>query len=159
MNSGKTLTAAAALLCSAALSPAYGQSAAGHHMATPNDLKWAAMPSLPCGAQAAMIEGPMNEAKPFTVRFKFPADCKIPPHSHPAIEHVTVISGEFGMGAGDVHDPSKGMKLPPGGISIMQPNTNHYGWTTTETIVQVHGVGPWGIKYVNPADDPAKKTN
>jgi len=28
-----------------------------------------------------------------------------------------------------------------------------------ETILQVHGVGPWAINYVNPADDPRKKTN
>ncbi len=160
MGSGKTIAIAAALLCSGALVPAYGQSAAaGHSMVTPNDLKWSAMPNLPCGAEMAVLEGPANEAKPFTVRFKFPANCKIPPHSHPAIEHVTVISGDFGMGAGDTLDPSKGMKLPPGSVAIMQPNTNHYGWTTGGTIVQVHGVGPWGIKYVNPADDPSKKTN
>ena len=160
MRCQNTIAIAAALLCSAALVPAYAQSAhTSHNMVTPNDLKWTAMPSLPCGAQAAVIEGPVNEAKPFTVRFKFPANCKIAPHSHPAVEHVTVISGEFGMGAGDALDPSKGMKLPPGSVAIMQPNTNHYGWTTAETIVQVHGVGPWGIKYVNPADDPTKKTN
>ena len=30
---------------------------------------------------------------------------------------------------------------------------------TDLALVQVHGVGPWGIKYVNPADDPSKKTN
>jgi quercetin dioxygenase-like cupin family protein len=160
MNYLNLTSIAVAVVCSAAISPAYAQSAAAPHvMVAPNDLKWANMASLPCGAQLAAIEGPMNEAKPFTVRIKFPANCKIPPHSHPAIEHVTVISGGFGMGAGEVLDTSKGMKLPVGGVSIMQPNVNHYGWTTEETVVQLHGVGPWGIKYVNPADDPSKKTN
>jgi quercetin dioxygenase-like cupin family protein len=161
MNCRTTIAIAAALLCSAALAPAYAQSAAADHViVTPNDIKWTAMPSLPCGAQLAMIEGPRNEAKPFTVRIKFPANCKIPPHYHPAIEHVTVISGaSFGMGTGDTHDPAKGMTLPVGSVAIMQPQVHHYGWTTDETVVQLHGVGPWGITYVNPADDPAKKTN
>ena len=44
-------------------------------------------------------------------------------------------------------------------ISIMQPQVHHYAWTTEETIAQVHGIGPWGLTYVNPADDPSKKTN
>ena len=39
----------------------------------------------------------------------------------------------------------------------MEANTNHFAWTTEETIVQLNGVGPWGITYVNPADDPRKK--
>jgi len=30
--------------------------------------------------------------------------------------------------------------------------------TAQETSIQIHGVGPWVITYVNPADDPAKKT-
>jgi hypothetical protein len=39
----------------------------------------------------------------------------------------------------------------------MRPRTNHYALTQEEVIVQVHGVGAWGITYVNPADDPRKK--
>lgn len=162
MNCRTTIAITVALLCSAALAPAYAQSAAADHvMLKPNDLKWTAMPSLPCGAQLAMIEGPLNEAKPFTVRIKFPANCKIPPHYHPAIEHVTVISGTgFGMGTGDTHDPAKGTTLPVGSVVIMQPQAHHYGWTTSEeAVVQLHGVGPWAITYINPTDDPAKKTN
>src|SRR5437763_7076714 len=152
----KSTAIAIALLGSAAISPAYAQSAAQpHQMMSPGELKWTAMPSLPCNAQLAVIEGPMNEAKPFTVRIKFPANCKIPPHFHPAIEHVTVISGTLNMGAGDTIDPSKSKPLAAGSVSIMQPQVHHFGWTKVPTIVQVHGVGPWGITYVNPADDPA----
>ena len=159
MHHLKTAAIAIAIVCSTAISSAYAQSAPTHLMVKPDELKWAPLGSLPCGAQAAVIEGPMNEAKPFTVRIKFPADCKIMPHWHPAVEHVTVVSGAFGMGVGDAHDAQKGMILPVGSVAIMQPNAHHFGWTTQETIVQIHGVGPWGITYVNPADDPTKKTN
>lgn len=115
------------------------------------------MPSLPPGAKIAVIEGPLTEAVPFTFRLKFPADYKIPAHWHPAIEHVTVISGTFNLGTGDKLDAAKTKPLSAGSVAIMQPKTNHFGWTKEETIVQVHGVGPWGITYVNPADDPRKK--
>ena len=70
-----------------------------------------------------------------------------------------VISGTLNMGAGDTIDPSKTKPLTAGSVSIMQPQTHHFAWTKVPTIVQVHGVGPWGITYVNPADDPAKKTS
>jgi hypothetical protein len=129
----------------------------GHTMVAPGDLKWVDVPSLPAGAKLAVIEGPLNEAVPFTMRLKFPASYQIPAHWHPAIEHVTVISGTFNMGAGDKLDRSMTKALAAGSVAIMQPKTNHFAWTDQETIVQVHGVGPWAITYVNPADDPRKK--
>lgn len=54
-------------------------------------------------------------------------------------------------------DPSKTKPLAAGSVAIMQPKTHHFAWTKEETIVQIHGVGPWAINYVNPADDPRKK--
>jgi quercetin dioxygenase-like cupin family protein len=154
----KLLTLALAL---AALGPttarAQDPSHADHIMVVPADLKWADAKSLPPGAKVAVIEGPANEAVPFILRIKFPADYKVPAHWHPAIEHVTVISGTFNMGTGDKLDMEKTKALPPGSIAIMQPKTNHFAWTSEETVVQAHGVGPWVINYVNPADDPRKK--
>ena len=137
--------------------PASWADSAHHTMVTPSDLKWADVPSLPPGAKIAVIEGPMNEAVPFTARLKLPADYKIPAHSHPVIEHVTVMSGTFNMGTGDKLDPSKTKALSAGSVAIMQPKTTHFAWTKDETIIQIHGVGPWAINYVNPADDPRKK--
>jgi quercetin dioxygenase-like cupin family protein len=136
---------------------AWAQGPAEHIMVAPKDLTWADVPSLPPGAKIAVIEGPMNEAKPFTVRLKFPANYKIPAHSHPAIEHVTVISGTFNMGTGDKLDQKQTKALSAGSVAIVQPKINHFGWTKTATIVQLHGVGPWGVTYVNPSDDPRKK--
>ena len=83
-------------------------------MVTASDLKWVDVPSLPSGAKLAVIEGPLNEAVPFTFRLRFPADYKIPAHWHPAIEHVTVISGTFNLGDGDKLDPAKTTPLSTG---------------------------------------------
>lgn len=131
--------------------------ASGHIMMTPQDLNWTDVGSLPPGAKLAVIEGPLTEAVPFIIRLKMPANYDIPAHWHPAIEHVTVISGVFYMGVGDKLDAAKAKPLSTGSVAIMQPGTRHFALTKEETIVQVHGVGPWVINYVNPADDPRKK--
>jgi hypothetical protein len=128
-----------------------------HMMVTSDELKWVDVPSLPPGAKLAVIEGPINQAGPITFRLKLPANYQIPAHWHPAIEHVTVLSGTFNMGTGDKLDRAKTKALTAGGIAIMQPKATHYAWTKDETIVQVHGMGPWGVTYVNPADDPRKQ--
>ena len=89
-----------------------------HIMVTPETLEWADVASLPPGAKIAIIEGPMNEAMPFTVRLKFPANYQIPAHWHPVIEHVTVLSGTFNMGMGDEFDQTKTTALTVGGVSL-----------------------------------------
>lgn len=135
-----------------------GRAETAHHvMVSPAELKWADVPSLPPGVKIAVIEGPLNEAVPITFRLKFPADYKLPAHWHPGIEHVTVMSGTFNMGTGDKLDTTKTNPLSAGSVAIMAPRTQHFAWTREEAIVQVHGMGPWGINYVNPADDPRKK--
>lgn len=131
--------------------------AADHVIVAPKDLKWDDVPALPPGAKVAVIEGPMDQATPFTIRLKFPANYKIPAHWHPAIEHVTVLSGTLNIGIGDKLDATKTQPLSAGSMAIMPPKTNHFAWTKKATVVQVHGVGPWGVTYVDPANDPRKK--
>ena len=147
------------LLAIAVLAMLPGFSAAqhgAHSFTAAKDLKWNDNPALP-GAKVAVIEGPLNEAKPFILRIKLPANYKIPPHYHTAIEHVTVISGEFTMGMGENFGQGKATTLKAGDVGIMQPKTAHYASTTKPTEVQVHGVGPWTLTFVNPADDPRKQ--
>jgi quercetin dioxygenase-like cupin family protein len=156
----RQLTATAAIgiaLVALAFTVGGAQTHSEHLMVAPADLKWADVPSLPPGAKIAVIEGPLNEAKPFTMRLRFPAGYQIPAHYHGAIEHVTVLSGTFHMGLGDKLDTKATRPVGAGGVAIMQPGIRHFAWAEGETVVQVHGVGPWTITYVNPADDPRKK--
>jgi quercetin dioxygenase-like cupin family protein len=88
------------------------------------------------------------------MRLKLPANYRIPAHWHPADEHVTVISGTFNMGTGDVLDTTTGKTLPAGSFALMPAQMHHFAWTSEETVLQLHGVGPWQIHYINPADDP-----
>lgn len=129
-----------------------------HIMVMPNDIKWSdAPPAFPPGAKIAVIEGDPKAAALFTMRIKIPANYTIMPHWHPADEHVTVIKGSFYMGLGEKFDKKTAKEIPTGGFAVMIMGTKHFAFTKEETIVQVHGMGPWGITYVNPADDPRNK--
>jgi quercetin dioxygenase-like cupin family protein len=112
--------------------------AADHVMVEPKDLKWEDVCALPPGAKVAVLEGPLDQATPFILQFKVPADCKIPAHWHPAIEHVTVLSGTLNMGAGDKLYLAKTHALLAGSVSIIAAQINHFGWTKEETVVQAH---------------------
>jgi quercetin dioxygenase-like cupin family protein len=132
--------------------------ASDHLMVKPENVKWTdGPPSIPPGAKFAVIEGDPKVAGLFTMRFWFPAGYKIAPHWHPADEHVTVISGAFLMGLGEKFDNEKLQTLTTGSFAVMATGTRHFAMTKEETVVQLHGMGPWGINYVNPADDPRKK--
>ena len=125
---------------------------------TAAELKWVdGSPAMPPGTKVAVVEGDPKQRGPFTMRLKLPADFKAAPHWHPGVEHVTVLSGTGYFGLGDTFDPTKGQVLPPGSFVLIPPKTPHFAWAKEEIIVQLHGVGPWGITYVNPADDPSKK--
>jgi quercetin dioxygenase-like cupin family protein len=134
---------------------AHAQHSGGHIMLQPSDMTWTDLPALP-GVKIAVIEGPLTEAGPIMFRLKFPANYKVMPHRHPGIEHITVISGTLHLGMGDTFDASKTHALTVGSVGIMPPGTNHFVWTSVETITQVHSTGPWSVTYVNPADDPRK---
>jgi quercetin dioxygenase-like cupin family protein len=151
-----TSFALAAGLCGLLSSQALAQHSGEHIMLAPEELTWKDLPSLP-GVKIAIIEGQLDKAVPIMFRLKFPPNFKVPPHWHPGIEHITIISGTLNMGLGSVFDTSKTRALSPGSVSIMQPGTHHYVWTSEETIGQVHSIGPWSVNYINPADDPARK--
>ncbi|MEK2690829.1 cupin domain-containing protein [Bdellovibrio sp. GT3] len=127
---------------------------ADHVMMTPQEMKWVdGPPSLPKGAKVAIMYGDPSVAGPFGMRLKMPAKYMIPPHFHPQDENVTVISGTFSMATGsDVK--SKLMKLPPGSFARMKAGTHHFARAEKDAVVQLNGMGPWGITYINPSDDP-----
>jgi quercetin dioxygenase-like cupin family protein len=136
--------------------PASAQHGGGHVVLQPAQMTWNDLPALP-GVKIAVIEGPLTEAVPITFRLKFPANYRVPPHRHPGIEHITIISGTLNIGMGETFDAEKTHALTPGSVAIMPPGTPHFVWTGEETISQVHSIGPWSVTYVNPADDPRKK--
>ena len=124
-------------------------------LCAPDALQWRPGPaSLPAGAQFAMLEGDPTKEGPFTMRIRVPDGFRIPPHMHPAWERVTVISGTFNLGVGEKFDATLTQPMVAGTFGFWPPGMKHFAWAKGETIIQLHGMGPWRIEYLNPADDP-----
>lgn len=138
---------------------ASAQPAAGSHtLLTPPQIKWSAgPPSLPPGARAAVLYGDPAKEGMFVLRLRLPKGYKIPPHTHPKPEIVTVVSGAFHVGMGTKANASQAKRLPPGSFFAFDPGMAHYAYVQEETVVQLSSTGPWVITYVNEADDPRKK--
>jgi quercetin dioxygenase-like cupin family protein len=136
------------------------EASSAHVVMASSDVKWGpAPPALPAGAQLAVMEGdPSKSGGTFTIRVKAPDGYKIAPHWHPVAENVTVLEGTFFVGMGDKFDQSAGRELKAGSFASMPKGMRHFAWTKGETIIQVHGVGPFELTYVNPADDPRKSS-
>ncbi len=140
-------TAALLLTLSAGALPAQQHSAP--------DLTWGPAPAIfPPGAQMAVMQGDPGGTSLFTVRLRMPNGYKIPPHTHPTDEHVTVISGNFDVGMGNTMEKKGMIALKAGGFITAPAHAAHYAMARGQTVVQVHAMGPFAMTYVNPADTP-----
>jgi quercetin dioxygenase-like cupin family protein len=153
------LAAGGALLPSAAVSgqpPDSGHKEPADFELLPADkIQWQqGPPSLPKGAMIAVLEGDPSKEGPFVYRVKMPDGYRVPPHTHPKTERVTVISGTLNIGMGDKFDEKATKEMPAGTYGHWAAGMKHFGWAKGETVLQFHGMGPWSIQYVNPEDDP-----
>lgn len=115
----------------------------------PNEMiDWGTPKALLPGANDYVLQGNPSEPGVYTVRLKLPPNYKIPPYTQTTITYITVLSGDYHIGEGNIFDANKGRELPPGSFITVPANTPVYAWTTTETIIQIHGLGPWGVKYL-----------
>jgi hypothetical protein len=164
----KTATAKSAAKAAPAAASSAKAADTGHsHVKafSPDDVKWSPGPNaIPAGAQMAVLEGDPMKAGPFTMRLKMPNGYKIPPHSHVRNEHVTVLSGNIHVGMGDTFDEKSMKSFGAGSFAVIDAGAHHYAVAKSDnvlkgrdTILQLHGEGPWEIKYVNPSDDPRNK--
>jgi quercetin dioxygenase-like cupin family protein len=144
---------AAAMLAAASL-----RAAEMHHTVVPVDaIEWGqAPPSLPPGAQAAILMGNPAKEGPFVLRLKFPDGFTVPPHRHSKDEFVTVISGRFAVAAGEKLERSA-KPLAAGSFVHLPAGMPHFAWADGGAVVQINGVGPFDVTYVDPKDDPRKK--
>jgi quercetin dioxygenase-like cupin family protein len=123
----------------------------------PQPFQWTKAPAAyPAGAEIVVMEGDTSKPGPFTLRLRFPDGYTVASHSHPVDEHVTVIQGTLLVGMGPTGKKETAVEMPTGSFFLMPSMTQHYVWAKGVTIVQSHGVGPTGLVYVNPADDPRK---
>ncbi len=152
-------TLAIGLALAASVPKALAQTAHAHTIVGPSEVKWSpGPPSIPPGAQAAVLYGDPGKEGLFALRLKLPKGYRLAPHTHPKPEIVTVISGTFRLGMGETADQSKAQPLGAGSFFAMPPGMAHFAFTDEDTVIQLNATGPWSLTYVNPADDPRKKT-
>jgi quercetin dioxygenase-like cupin family protein len=138
-----------------ALGPA--RAADDHVAVAPDGIQWGpAPPAFPEGAEAAVLFGDPSKEGQFALRLKVPGGYHIAPHTHPAIENVTVISGSVQLGMGETASKDSTQDLPAGSFVSLPEGMAHYVYMDEETVLQLNTVGPWGLTYVNPDDDPRK---
>jgi hypothetical protein len=128
---------------------------ASAEMRRADTLDWRPAPaSLPRGAQLAVLMGDPMAAGPFVVRLRAPAGYQVAAHRHPDRETITVISGALRFGEGTRFDPRGEQFLHAGDFASATPEMGHWFVVNEDAIVQVTGVGPWKIDYLDPRDDP-----
>ena len=128
---------------------------AGATLVNANEIKWgAAPPTLPAGAKLAVLNGDPGKPGLFVMRLMMPAGYVIAPHWHTLPEQLTVISGTFYIGMGDKTDRAEAHALTAGGFHYLPGTAHHYAFVKQATVVQVEGIGPFDINYLDPRDDP-----
>lgn len=122
---------------------------------SPQDIRWGTAPAaLPAGAQAAVLYGDPTREGMFALRVKIPKDYFIPPHTHAQAEVVTILSGKFSLGMGPKVERRAATSLGSGAFVALPSGVAHYVFSDEETILQINAMGPWGIDYLDPKDDP-----
>lgn len=123
-----------------------------------DEITWKENPAFPKAVRIATLVGdPTKTGDAVVMRIKFPANFQMAPHTHPYAEVVTVISGNIGTSHGEKFE-KKGELMKPGSLWVYPAKHPHFAWTgNEEAVLQVQFVGPGGIDYVNPADDPRKQ--
>jgi quercetin dioxygenase-like cupin family protein len=123
----------------------------------PEDIDWKLFPAFPPGARLAVIVGNPTEPGPYVVRVKVPDGTKLMPHKHPEDRVYTVMSGVFYIGLGQTFDGDKVKAYPPGSVIVLPGETWHFHWAKSgEYVTQVTAIGPLGLEYHDPHDDPRR---
>ena len=119
------------------------------------DIDWKPFAAFPPSVRLAVVVGQPTKNGPYTIRVKVPGGVKLMSHKHPEDRVYTVISGVFYIGLGDQFDDGKLQAYPPGAVIVLPGNTSHFHWAKSgEYITQVTAIGPLGLEYVDPKDDP-----
>jgi quercetin dioxygenase-like cupin family protein len=124
----------------------------------PEDVNWKPFPAFPPSARLAVLVGEPSEPGLYMVRVKVPAGVKLMPHTHPEDRIYTVISGVFYIGLGNRFDGDQVNAYPPDAVIVLPGGTPHFHWAKSgEYVTQVTAIGPLGLEYLDPSDDPRRQ--
>jgi quercetin dioxygenase-like cupin family protein len=121
------------------------------------DIEWKPFAAFPSAARLAVLVGDPNKPGPYVIRVRIPAGVRTMPHKHPEDRIYTVMSGVFYIGLGEQFDESRVMAYAVGTVIVLPGDQPHFHYSKSgEYIVQLTALGPLGLTYINPADDPRR---
>ena len=126
---------------------------------TAAELQWRDAATLPAGAQMVVLDGDPRKEGSFTMRLKMPSGYKIPPHTHPTAERVTVISGVVHLGIGEKFDQAAGREMKAGDFCVVPAGVPHFAWATSDAVLQIQSEGPFERKFLEPTPDSSRPNN
>ena len=130
---------------------------AAHVVVAPDAIQWGdGPPGLPPGLKMGVLLGDPGKSGPFVLRARLPDGYRIMPHWHSIDENITVLQGTFLAAGGDTFDPAAMQPMTAGYFLHLPGRMHHFAAARGDTVIQIHGDGPFDIHYLNPADDPRK---
>ncbi len=107
--------------------------------------------AMPAGQWVEKVSGDFSKpGEPFVFRIHQDAGYITLPHVHPIDEHITVVKGTWSLGMGRRFNQSALELMETGTYGMAPKNMAHFAWSKTETILQVHGIGPFTSTVVEP---------
>jgi len=95
--------------------------------------------------------------EPFVIRIHNDAGYIVLPHVHAIDENITVVKGRWSLGMGARFNRSSLQPMEVGTFGMAPKGMAHFAWSKTETIVQVHGIGPFTSTVVDPVYELTEK--
>ena len=137
----QAITLVVTMLLAVSPTKAGQQEAAPHHVV---------VPLVRDGQVITRLSGDPNIAgAPFVIRIENVDGQIVFPHWHPEDEHIVVVQGTWYLGAGDRFSRSDLRALTVGTYALVPKKMNHFAWSQGATVIQVHGIGPFRINFVD----------
>jgi len=100
---------------------------------------------------------PSKPGEPFVIRIHNDPGYIVLPHFHLIDENITVVQGSWSVAMGKRFDRATLEPMELGSFGIVAKNMAHFAFSKTETIVQVHGTGPFSSTVVDPVYELTEK--
>jgi quercetin dioxygenase-like cupin family protein len=138
--------------------PAHQPDEGRYHAIRPDEIEWRTFAAYPPDVRLGVLVGDPSQPGPYVIRVKVPAGVRMMPHRHPEDRVYTVISGVFYIGLGETFDETKLTAYAPGSVVVLPGDQPHFHWAKSgEYVSQVTALGPLGMFYLDPANDPRNR--
>ena len=114
-----------------------------------DEVRWFTPPYYNDGRQRAQLFGDSSQGGAWIDRVKIPGGARVPAHTHPQDELVTVIEGSWYLGEGAKFDSAKLKGYRAGSFIVIPAGTPHFAATREgNVVVQLNGIGKFQTNYL-----------